>query len=150
MAFRVRCAPIARPRLRSPEPVRAPSALGTRVSAHTARHGVAVGASAPSPSAPASSVVSPAPARAPVTTVENTTPAAASPTPAATPEDVRALVREARKLLDANRPATAESLVLRATAGAPENAGAWNVLGRAQLALGRLGDAEDSFKRACS
>src|SRR5262249_48842855 len=65
------------------------------------------------------------------------------------PTQVRLVVRGARKALEANQPATAESLAAWAVVFAPDNAGAWNVLGRAQLALGRLNDAESSFRRAC-
>jgi Flp pilus assembly protein TadD len=61
----------------------------------------------------------------------------------------RALVREARSLLDQGQAAPAESLVLRALGLAPQHGGAWNVLGRAQLALGRDDEAQTSFSRAC-
>jgi Flp pilus assembly protein TadD len=79
-----------------------------------------------------------------------TAPVAKSDIPAlAEPIDARALVRSARASLEAGSPAEAESLALLAVGAAPGSSGAWNMLGRAQLALEKVSDAETSFERAC-
>lgn len=80
--------------------------------------------------------------------VASATPTAAAALPLSAAE-ARTRVREARRLLEQGRAAAAESLLLQVTAAAPQSAGAWNVMGRTQLALGRVDAAEQSFARAC-
>jgi Tfp pilus assembly protein PilF len=61
----------------------------------------------------------------------------------------RQRVRDARQSLAGGHAAEAEAQALEAVELAPQNGGAWNVLGRTQLALGQLDEAETSFARAC-
>jgi Tfp pilus assembly protein PilF len=63
--------------------------------------------------------------------------------------DAGEMIREARRLLQAREAARAESLVTQAVSFAPENASAWHVLGRTQLARGKRSEAQSSFERAC-
>ncbi len=80
------------------------------------------------------------------TTVNATVPAV----PETDPRDAHALVHDARRLIEQGHAADAEPLAVRATEAEPENTNAWNVLGRAQLALNRPDDAEVAFKHACA
>ena len=63
--------------------------------------------------------------------------------------DARALLRQARAHLEAGEPAAAAPLTQRALELRPEDAGAWNVLGRTELALQRTSEAAAAFRRAC-
>lgn len=69
--------------------------------------------------------------------------------PAAAATDARQLLREARAYLDAGRAADASPLVQRALELGPDAAGAWNVLGRTELALHHTHEAAAAFQRAC-
>lgn len=63
------------------------------------------------------------------------------------PNSVRALTNCARALLEMRDLARAEERVRRSVELAPEDAGAWNVLGRVHLSNDALPEAEDAFSR---
>jgi Flp pilus assembly protein TadD len=63
------------------------------------------------------------------------------------PNSVRTLTNSARALLETRDLAQAEERVRRAVELAPEDTGAWNVLGRVHLTNGALAEAEDAFAR---
>lgn len=64
------------------------------------------------------------------------------------PNSVRALTNCARALLEMRDLARAEERVRRSVELAPEDPGAWNVLGRVHLENGAVPEAEDAFSRA--